>query len=110
MVYQCEKALSDMGDKMPDDEKAPIRDQIGKLKEALKGTDTAAIKAESDTLTKMFYELSEKLYKQSAPQGDPNAGFQGGDPGASAGGQQEGGQQYYDADYKVVDDDDQNKK
>mgnify|MGYP002912104296 FL=1 len=54
-------------------------------------------------LTQLFYKMSEKLYQQQAPQGDPNMGGQqpGGDPN--------GGQQYYDADYKVVDDDDQNK-
>ena len=52
--------------------------------------------------TQLFYKMSEKLYQQQAPQGDPNMGGQpGGDPN--------GGQQYYDADYKVVDDDDQNK-
>ena len=52
-------------------------------------------------MTQLFYKMSEKLYQQ-APQGDPNMGGQpGGDPN--------GGQQYYDADYKVVDDDDQNK-
>ena len=54
-------------------------------------------------LTQLFYKMSEKLYQQQAPQGDPNMGGQpGGDPN--------GGQQYYDADYKVVDDDDQNNK
>ena len=103
MVYQAEKTLNEVGDKVPESEKAPIRTGVEKLKETLKGEDTDAIKAATEELTQLFYKMSEKLYQQQAPQGDPNMGGQqpGGDPN--------GGQQYYDADYKVVDDDDQNK-
>ena len=83
-------------------EKAPIQAGIEKLKETLKGEDTAAIKAATEELTQLFYKMSEKLYQQ-APQGDPNMGGQAGpNPGGPQGGQN------YDADYKVVDDD-QNK-
>ena len=74
----------------------------GKLKETLKGSDTEAIKNATEELTKAFYAVSEKLYQQQAPQGDAAAQQPGGDTGAQGG-------QYYDADYKVVDDDDQNK-
>ena len=102
LVYQAEKTLSEVGDKVPESEKAPVQAGLDKLKEALKGEDTDAIKAATEELTQLFYKMSEKLYQQTAPQGDPNMGGQpGGDPN--------GGQQYYDADYKVVDDDDQNK-
>ena len=103
MVYQAEKTLNEVGDKVPESEKAPIKAGVEKLKETLKGEDTDAIKAATEDLTQLFYKMSEKLYQQQAPQGDPNMGGQqpGGDPN--------GGQQYYDADYKVVDDDDQNK-
>ena len=103
MVYQAEKTLNEVGDKVPESEKAPIKAGVEKLKETLKGEDTDAIKAATEELTQLFYKMSEKLYQQQAPQGDPNMGGQqpGGDPN--------GGQQYYDADYKVVDDDDQNK-
>jgi len=102
MVYQAEKTLNEVGDKVPESEKEPIRTGVEKLKETLKGEDTDAIKAATEELTQLFYKMSEKLYQQQAPQGDPNMGGQpGGDPN--------GGQQYYDADYKVVDDDDQNK-
>ena len=104
MVYQSEKTLSEVGDKLPESEKAPIQAGIDKLKETLKGDDTAAIKAATEELTQLFYKMSEKLYQQQAPQGDPNMG---GQAGPNAGGAQGG--QYYDADYKVVDDDDQNK-
>ena len=102
LVYQAEKTLSEVGDKVPESEKASVQAGLDKLKEALKGEDTDAIKAATEELTQLFYKMSEKLYQQAAPQGDPNMGGQpGGDPN--------GGQQYYDADYKVVDDDDQNK-
>ena len=103
MVYQAEKTLNEVGDKVPESEKAPIKAGVEKLKETLKGEDTDAIKAATEELTQLFYQMSEKLYQQQAPQGDPNMGGQqpDGDPN--------GGQQYYDADYKVVDDDDQNK-
>ena len=103
MVYQAEKTLNEVGDKVPESEKAPIKAGVEKLKETLKGEDTDAIKAATEELTQLFYKMSEKLYQQQAPQGNPNMGGQqpGGDPN--------GGQQYYDADYKVVDDDDQNK-
>ena len=104
MVYQAEKTLSEVGDKLPESEKAPIQAGIDKLKETLKGEDTDAIKAATEELTQAFYKMSEKLYQQQAPQGDA-AGAQ--QPGADAGAQ---GGQYYDADYKVVDDDDQNNK
>ncbi len=102
MVYQAEKTLSEVGDKVPESEKAPIQAGIDKLKETLKGEDTDAIKAATEELTQLFYKMSEKLYQQ-APQGDTAAQQPGADAGAQGG-------QYYDADYKVVDDDDQNNK
>ena len=102
MVYQAEKTLSEVGDKVPESEKAPIQAGIDKLKETLKGADTDAIKAATEELTQLFYKMSEKLYQQ-APQGDAAAQQPGADAGAQGG-------QYYDADYKVVDDDDQNNK
>ena len=103
MVYQSEKTLSEVGDKLPESEKAPIQAGIDKLKETLKGEDTDAIKAATEELTQLFYKMSEKLYQQQAPQGDAGqAGAQGSPTGDQGG-------QYYDADYKVVDDDDKNK-
>ena len=101
MVYQAEKTLGEVGDKVPESEKAPIQAGIDKLKETLKGEDTDAIKAATEELTQLFYKMSEKLYQQQ-PQGGADADAQ---TGADAGSQ---GGQYYDADYKVVDEDDQN--
>ena len=102
MVYQAEKTLNEVGDKVPESEKAPIQAGIDKLKETLKGEDSDAIKAATEELTQQFYKMSEKLYQQQAPQGDGAAQQPGADAGAQGG-------QYYDADYKVVDEDDQNK-
>ena len=104
LVYQAEKTLSEVGDKVPESEKAPVQAGLDKLKETLKGEDTDAIKAATEELTQLFYKMSEKLYQQQAPQGDPTqAGQQGGAQGDQGG-------QYYDADYKVVDDDDTKNK
>ena len=109
MVYQSEKTLNEMGDKIPAEDKSKVQAGIDKLKEALKGTDTAAIKTATDELTQAFYAVSEKLYQQANPQGAQGSAQAGPDmSGQQAGGAQDG--QYYDADYKVVDDDDQNKK
>ena len=103
MVYQAEKTLGEMGDKIPEGDKAPVQAAIDKLKETLKGEDTAAIKADTEALQQAFYAVSEKLYQQA---GGPQAGP---DMGGQPGGGQAEGQQYYDADYKVVDEDDQSK-
>jgi len=97
MVYQSEKTLGEMGDKIPAEDKSKVEAGIENLKEKLKGDDTAAIKAATEELTQAFYAVSEKLYQQANPQGAPDMGAQGG--------AEQGGQQYYDADYKVVDDD-----
>ena len=104
MVYQTEKTIADLGDKLDAGEKAEVEGKLSALKKALEGTDSAAIKAATDELTQAFYKLSEKLYQQAGgPQG---AGF---DPSQAGGpqGTAPNGQDYYDADYTVVDDDQQ---
>ena len=82
-AYQIEKTLNELGDKVSDSEKAPIQAAIEHLRELNKGTDVAAIKAAIEETNKAFYPVAEKLYKQSAPQGDPNGGF---NPGAGPNG------------------------
>jgi len=104
MVYQSEKTLNEMGDKIPADDKSKVQSGIDKLKEALKGEDTAAIKAATEELQQAFFAVSEKLYQQAGPQSGA-----GPDMGAQPGAGQDG-QQFYDADYKVVDDDGKDKK
>ena len=97
VIYQSEKTLNEMGDKVSESDKAPVLAAIEKLKEAQKGTDVAAIKAATDEVQKAFYAVSEKLYQNAAPQGDPNA-----NPGAGAqpnGGNDDG---VVDADFEEV--------
>ena len=103
MAYQTEKTLSEMGDKLDPADKSEVEGKLAALKTALQGTDTQAIKSATEELTQAFYKVSEKLYQQSgAAQGqgfDPN---NMGGQGPAGGGN---GQDYYDADYTVVDDD-----
>ncbi len=74
LIFQSEKALSEMGDKIADADKAPVNAALDKLKETVKGNDTEAIKADTEALEKAFYAISEQLYKQAGAQGfDPNA-------------------------------------
>ena len=101
LVFQSEKALTDLGDKLSADERAGVQAEIEKVKEALKGTDTDMIKAATEGLSKKFSDLAGKIYQQQAPQGDPNMG---GQPGAGA---QSGPQgDFVDADFTEVKDDD----
>ena len=101
VIYQSEKTLNEMGDKVTEAEKAPVKEAIEKLKAAQKGTDLAAIKAATDEVQKAFYAVSEKLYKNAAPQGDPNAAQNAGQAGQQAGGNDDG---VVDADYEEVKD------
>jgi len=107
MVYQSEKTLKDLGDKLSSDDKAKIEAEINNVKEALKGTDTERIKSATEALSKAFYDVSSKIYQQNAgAAGGPNAGAGAGGFNAGAGSNPGAGQDnVYDADYKVVDDD-----
>ena len=97
MVYQSEKTIADLGDKITPNDKDELEGRISALKEALKGTDTDAIKAKQDELQKKFYEVSEKIYQAQAQQNPQDAGAQGQQGGA------DNGDPYVDADYKDVD-------
>ena len=103
-IYQSEKTLADMADKISADDKSKIEAAISKLKETAKGDDIAAIKADTEALQQAFYAVSEQMYKNANPDGAAQAGAAGASDNA---GGASGNGQYYDADYKVVDDDDQ---
>ncbi|MCI6926974.1 molecular chaperone DnaK [Butyricicoccus porcorum] len=103
LVFQCENTLSELGDKVDAADKSAVEAEITKVKDALKGTDTDAIKAASDSLMGKFQEISAKMYQQANPQGaDPNDFAGGAQGGAQTGAN---GEQYYDADFKDVSDD-----
>ena len=93
-VYQMEKSLNDLGDKVSDAEKEPIKAAIENLKEVNKGNDVAAIKNAIEEAQKAFYPVAEKLYQQANPQGDAGCA---GDCGSC------GNDGVVDADYETVD-------
>ena len=90
LIYQTEKTLGELGDKISADEKSKIQAAVDHLKEVNKGTDVSAIQAASDEVQKAFYAVSEKLYQQAAPQ----------DGGAAP---NNGDDNVVDADYETVD-------
>lgn len=96
LVYQCEKAVKDAGDKIDDATKSMVETEVNKVKDALKGTDTDAIKKATEELQEKFYSVAQQMYQQANPQGDPNA---------SAPNEQQAGDNVYEADYKEVDND-----
>ena len=93
VIYQTEKTLNELGDKISASEKSEIQAAVDNLKEVNKGNDVAAIKAATEAVQQAFYKVSEKLYQQANPQGgcDPNCGGSCGDDGV------------VDADYETVD-------
>ncbi len=90
-IYQTEKTLNELGDKIDAGEKASIQSAVDHLKEVNKGTDVAAIKAATEEVQKAFYAVSEKLYQQAGGQGGPQNPQGGNDDGV------------VDADYETVD-------
>ena len=103
MVYQTEKVLEEMGDKLDGGDKGAIDSALNRVKDALKGTDTQAIKDATEELKKAFYAASEKLYGQAGQAGPgPDMGGAGFGGGAAP-----GGGDVVDADFEVVDDDNQ---
>ena len=108
MVYQTEKVMEDLKDKLSAEDKNTLDSALTKLKDALKGSDVNAIKAATEELSKAFYPISEKLYSQAGGQAGQagadmgGAGFSG---GAQAGSSSDSDPNVVDADYKVVDDD-----
>ena len=111
LVYSTEKTMKELGDKIPEDDKAKINAEIENVKNALSGSDTARIKETTEKLTEVSYEVFGRIYQQANPNGaeggfDPNAGgfdsnAGGFDPNGGSGGANDDGVVY--ADYEVVD-------
>ena len=116
LIFNTEKTMKDIGDKISNEEKSKVEAELDNLKKTLEGKDTDAIKAATDKLTSVFYEITEKLYKNANPNGAANgaAGTNGAEAGAGAGAgttgnegpKTDGNGNVYDADYKVEDDGD----
>ena len=73
MIFQTEKTLSDLGDKVSEADKAPVTEAIEKLRATVAGGNTEAIKADTEALQKAFYPIAEKLYQAQAAQGGEGA-------------------------------------
>lgn len=101
LVYQTEKLVNDAGDKLTADDKGAINTEVEKVKEALKGTDSAAIKSAADELQKKLYEFSSKIYAQANPEAAAGAA-PGADTADAASGSADGN--VYDADFTDADD------
>ena len=97
-IYQTEKSLADLGDKVSESEKAPILAAIEDLKQKNKGSDIEAIKQATEAAQKAFYPVAEKMYQNAAPQGGAQAGAQA----APNGGKNDDG--VVDADFEEVKD------
>ena len=91
LIFQSEKTLNEVGDKVADADKEPVKNAIDDLKNAVSAGNIDDIKAKTEALEKAFYALSEKLYAQQAPNNDPGAGFNNGAANDGT---------YYNADYE----------
>ena len=89
-IFQMEKSMTELGDKITDDDKKPVNEAIEKLRETLKGNDTEAIKADTEALQKAFYPIAEKLYKAQAEAAQGAEGASGTDADGN----------YYDAGFE----------
>lgn len=117
LVYQTEKTMKDLGDKMDSGSKSQLETAIGRVKEALKGKDTGEIKSAMEALNQTWHKISQTLYQQSGggqpggpgPQGpgpgSAGPGFSGGQPSGNGHAKPGNGSETVDADYEVVDDD-----
>ena len=110
LAFQVEKTLKDAGDKIAADKKAPVESALNDLKEALKGTDTAAIKAKEEALMKAMEPVAQEMYAHAQASGaQPGAGANPGNPGESGnsgnsgntGNSGKGGDDVVDADFTM---------
>ena len=101
LMYNCQKTVDELGDKISGEEKAKAIAEIENVKKALEGSDIDKIKEATEKLKQAFYAMSEKLYAQANPNGAAGAGA---NAGAGAGPQTDANGNVYNADYKVEDD------
>ncbi|MGI5867151.1 MAG: molecular chaperone DnaK [Syntrophaceticus schinkii] len=107
LVYQAEKTISDLGDKISSDDKDKINKAKDELKKALEGKDLEEIKGKTEELTKVIYDTTSKIYQQAEGQGaagDPGAAGATGGAAGAAGAENPDDGKTVDADYTVVDD------
>lgn len=98
-IYQIEKSLKDLGDKVSADEKQKVEDAIKELKEKMEGTDIEAIKKATESLNEVFHPIAQKLYEQASQEAQTDSQETQGNNADDV----------VDADYEVVDDEDESK-
>ena len=94
LVYNSQKTIDDLGDKLSGEEKAKVETEIEATRKALEGNDTEAIKQASEKLTAVFYEISQKIYSQQAQANQAGATDNAQNAEANNG-------NVYDTEYKV---------
>ena len=105
LIYNSEKTMTELGDKVSGEEKTKVQTEIDNVKKALEGNDTEKIKQATEGLTQVFYKLSEQLYSQANPNASADAGANG-----ETGPTQDENGNVYDADYKVEEDNNNDNK
>ncbi|MCL2775568.1 MAG: molecular chaperone DnaK [Oscillospiraceae bacterium] len=104
MIFQSEKTLTDLGDKITDAEKQPVRDAIEKLRSIVNSEDSASIKAETEELQKKFYDISAKIYQQDNQNPNDQANYQNNDSNQDnnngGNGNNGGGDEYVNTEFK----------
>ena len=109
LVYNCQKTVDELGDKISGEEKAKAETEISNVKKALEGSDVEAIKAATEKLTTVFYSISEKLYSQTAGA-KAGADANGANAGEAEGPKTDENGNVYNAEYKVDEDDKKDEK
>jgi molecular chaperone DnaK len=105
MIFEIERQMGELGDKVNADEKTAVETAKDELQKALDANDTEAIKTKMEALTNAFYPISTRIYQEAQAANAGNAGTAGPDMGAGNAGAQDGA---FEADYEVVDDDNNN--
>jgi len=105
LAYQCEKQLTEMGDKIDGSTKKTVEDEITKVREALKGSDIEAIKSSYESLQSKFQEISAELYKKAAASTPAGA-----EPATGAASEAKKDPDVVDAEFEMVDEDKDKKK
>ena len=103
IIYQTEKTLKDLGDKVSAEDKTAIDDKVKALNAVKDGSDLEAIKKATEDLTQTFYAISSKLYQEANPEGAAGAGFDPNNMGGAGAGTKKD-DNVVDADFKVEDD------
>ncbi len=109
LVFQTKKQIEELGDKVPADIKSRLEAEMTKVEDALKTNDTDAIKTATDEMTKVWNEVSQQLYAQQGPEGQPGPDAPGAEQQQASSDEQKDDKEVEDASYEVVDDENNDK-